>query len=67
MPVTQVCCAGQTPFTQTWKALSTPAKSVSPHAADSALVVVGIDTIKGKIYVRDVVSGKFHPNELVDA
>lgn len=43
-----------------------PAKTVSPHSADSAIVGVGVDTINQGIYVRDLVSGKFHPDEMYD-
>ena len=44
-----------------------PAKTVKMHSADSAIVGVGIDKDGGAIYVRDIISGKFHPDELYDA
>lgn len=44
-----------------------PAKTVKLHSADSAIVGLGIDRNSHKIYVRRVVSGKMHPDELYDA
>lgn len=44
-----------------------PAKTATMHSADSAVVGVSIDTQTRAIYVRDVVSGKFYPNELYKA
>jgi len=41
-----------------------PAKTAKMHSAESALVCVGIDRKNFRLYVRDVVSGKFHPDEL---
>ncbi len=41
-----------------------PAKTVKPQSADSAIVGVGVDTVNGKLYVRDVIAGKLHPDEL---
>lgn len=41
-----------------------PAKTASLHSADSAVVGVGVDREGRGIYVRDVVSGKFYPDEL---
>ena len=43
-----------------------PAKTTKMHSAESAIVVVGLDTENQRVYVRDVVSGKFHPDELYD-
>jgi hypothetical protein len=43
-----------------------PAKTVKPHSAESAVVGIGIDRVTKKIYVRDVVAKKFHPDQLVD-
>ncbi len=43
-----------------------PAKTAKMSSADSALVAVGIDRIKGRLYVRDVVSGKMYPDEFYD-
>lgn len=44
-----------------------PAKTASMKSADSAIVVVTLDMKKHKVYVRDVISGKFHPDELYNA
>lgn len=41
-----------------------PAKTVKMHSADSALVGGSIDLEDGAFYYRDIVSGKFHPDEL---
>jgi len=43
-----------------------PAKTANMHSADSALVGGSINVTDGEIYYRDIVSGKFHPNELYD-
>jgi len=43
-----------------------PAKSASMKSADSAVVGIGVDYAKNGIYIWDVVSGKFHPDELYD-
>jgi hypothetical protein len=41
-----------------------PAKSVSKHSDDTAIVGIGLDLDGGAIYIRDVVSGKMHPDEI---
>jgi len=41
-----------------------PAKTVTPQNADSAIVCVGIDIETHALYVRDVVAGKFYPDQL---
>lgn len=41
-----------------------PAKTANMKSADSAIVGLGIDYRSGAIYVRDVVSDKFFPDEL---
>jgi hypothetical protein len=43
-----------------------PAKTVNPKSAESAIVVVSLDHIAGRIFVRDAVGAKLHPNELID-
>ena len=43
-----------------------PAKTQNPKSADSAIVGVGIDVVTHAIYVRDIVNGKFTPDELYD-
>lgn len=41
-----------------------PAKTVKLHAADSAIVTVGVDLETHKLFVHDVTAGKFYPDEL---
>lgn len=43
-----------------------PAKTVKLHSADSAIVGVAIDRVNNAMYVRDIVAGKMHPDELYD-
>jgi len=43
-----------------------PAKTVKLQSADSAVLGIGIDRTSRKIFVRDVVSGKYYPDELLD-
>lgn len=43
-----------------------PAKTVKLHSAESAVICVGVDTKKGKVYVRDVVADKLYPDQLYD-
>jgi predicted phage terminase large subunit-like protein len=43
-----------------------PAKTAKMESADSAIVCVGFNNQNGGIYVRDIVSGKFHPDELYE-
>ncbi|KKK90734.1 hypothetical protein LCGC14_2720050, partial [marine sediment metagenome] len=43
-----------------------PARVVSKTAADTAVVGVGVDLRKPAIYVRDVVAGKFFPDQIHD-
>jgi len=43
-----------------------PAKTLKPESADSAIVGVGIDLATPAIYVRDIVYGKFYPDQLYD-
>lgn len=44
-----------------------PAKTVKLSSADSAVIVVGIGRASRKIFVREVVAGKFEPDQLMDA
>ncbi len=44
-----------------------PAKTVKIHSAESAIVGIGIDLASAKLYIRDVISEKFYPDELYDA
>jgi len=44
-----------------------PAKEVQIHNADTAIVGVGVDRKNGKIFVRDIVSGKMRPDEIYRA
>jgi len=41
-----------------------PAKEVNIHNADTAIVGVGVDRKEGKIFVRDIVSGKMYPDQI---
>ena len=43
-----------------------PAKTVKLHSADSAVVTVGVDLEKHKIFFHDCVAGKMYPDELYD-
>lgn len=43
-----------------------PAKTANMHSADSAVVGIGIDYSHNAIYIRDIVSGKFFPDDLYD-
>lgn len=42
------------------------ARSTKISSADSAIVGVAIDMEENKIFVRDIVSGKLHPDEIYD-
>ena len=44
-----------------------PAKTVKIHSAESAIVGIGIDLNSAKIYIRDIISEKFYPDEIYDA
>jgi hypothetical protein len=41
-----------------------PAKTVKLHSAHSAIVGIGLDQANGYIYIHDIVSGMFYPDEL---
>jgi len=43
-----------------------PARTANLRSSDSAIVVVSYDAVKHKAYIRDIVKGKFHPDELYD-
>lgn len=43
-----------------------PAKTVKIHSAESAIIGVGIDLAKARLFVRDVVSEKMYPDEIYD-
>ena len=43
-----------------------PAKTAKMQSADSAIVAVGIDRTNNAIYLRDVVAGKFYPDQLYE-
>lgn len=49
-----------------WVVITDPAKTVSEDACDSAVVGVGFDLESNKIFVGDVVQGKFLPDQLYD-
>jgi len=44
-----------------------PAKTVKLHSAESAIVGIGIDLNSARIFIRDITSEKFYPDELYDA
>jgi hypothetical protein len=41
-----------------------PAKTVNMQSAESAIVGIGIDTVKSRLLVRDIIHDKFYPDEL---
>lgn len=43
-----------------------PAKTANMHSADSAIVGIGIDYATNALYIRDIVSGKFFPDDLYE-
>jgi len=43
-----------------------PAKTVKLHSADSAIIGISFDRESRAMYIRDVVAGKFYPEELYD-
>ncbi len=43
-----------------------PAKTVTSTSCESAIVVWGVDPIGQSYYLRDIVSGRHHPDEVVD-
>jgi hypothetical protein len=43
-----------------------PAKTVKIHSAESAILGLGLDMVKARIYVRDIVSEKMYPDEIYD-
>ena len=43
-----------------------PARTMSKGSADTAVVGVSVDCVANRFYVRDVVAGKFYPDELYD-
>ena len=48
--------------------LHDPAKvTVNPKNADTAIVSIGVNTKRRKIYIRDVAYGKMHPDEQYEA
>jgi hypothetical protein len=43
-----------------------PAKTAKLSSADSAIVGWGFDPVGGRLFVRDIVAGKLHPEQLYD-
>ena len=43
--------------------LADPATSITPQADFSAAVCIGLDTFNNALYVRDVVAGRYYPEE----
>jgi len=44
-----------------------PAKTANLKSADSAIVGLGLDMENARVYIRDIVSEKFYPDEMYDA
>jgi len=44
-----------------------PAKTVKIHSAESAIIGIGIDVARARLYVRDAISEKMYPDEIYDA
>jgi len=42
-----------------------PAKEPQLHNADTAIVGIGVDRTSRKIFIRDIVSGKFYPDQMM--
>ena len=43
-----------------------PAKTAKLQSADSAIITIAVDRTSRKILIRDIVSGKFYPDQLYD-
>ena len=43
-----------------------PAKTVKLQSADSAIITIAVDRSSKKIFIRDIVSEKFYPDQLYD-
>lgn len=43
-----------------------PAKTTKAKSADTAIVGVGVDYKTPRVYVRDIVAGKMHPDQMYD-
>lgn len=43
-----------------------PAKTVKLHSAESAIIGIGFDRLSNRIFIRDLVAKKLHPDELYD-
>lgn len=43
-----------------------PAKTTNFSSADSAIIGIGVDTQSSRLYVRDIVADKLHPDEIYD-
>lgn len=41
-----------------------PAKTVKLHSAESAIIVIGLDRVAGKVYIRKTVAEKLYPDQL---
>lgn len=44
-----------------------PAKTVKIHAAESAIVGIGVDLAGAKLFVRDIISEKMYPDDIYQA
>jgi len=43
-----------------------PAKTVKVHSSDTAILTIGIESENSRVFVRNVMSGKFYPDEIYD-
>lgn len=55
----------QSPFVETF-VICDPAKTVEKHSCESAIVGISIDSKNNLLYIRDIVSGKFHPDQMYE-
>jgi phage terminase large subunit-like protein len=43
-----------------------PAKTVKIHSDESAIMGIGIDTVNGRFFIRDIISEKMYPEEIYE-
>lgn len=44
-----------------------PAKTIDPHSDDTAIIGIGIDSKANRLYIRDILHGKYYPDEMYNA
>src|SRR5690606_9633857 len=44
-----------------------PAKTVKIHSAESAIIGIGLDMSRSRIFVRDIIAEKMYPDEIYEA